>query len=308
VEPPYPLIWKLIKQGRVVPFLGAGASLGQRPDNTSWRTEETRFFPSGRELSEWLANMTNFPSASEYDRSDLAKVASYFYEVNGKTLLYAQLHDVLDRQVDPGPLHKFLASLDAPQVIVSTNFDTLIEQAFLAAKKPFDLVVYLSDNKEQANTVLWWGPDAKTPQPVPPNQLNIDLSTRTVIFKMHGTVDRGEKGKWDNYVITEEDYIDFLSRMTTSCAVPAIFFDHFRERNFLFLGYSLRDWNFRVILKNLGQRLDHGEDMPSWAIQKGASEFDKVLWSKRVARRAVNIYDLTVEDFVTKLVANAQQP
>ena len=73
---------------------------------------------------------------------------------------------------------------------------------------------------------------------MPPVKLFIDLKKTTVIYKMHGTVDR--RSKWDNYVITEDDYVDFLSRMTGQTAVPALFMKAFRDRHFLFLGYGSR--------------------------------------------------------------------
>ena len=45
----------------------------------------------------------------------------------------------------------------------------------------------------------------------------------------------------------------FLSRMTQGLAVPSLFYEHFSERSFLFLGYSLCDWNTRVVLRNLAK-------------------------------------------------------
>ena len=86
-----------------------------------------------------------------------------------------------------------------------------------------------------------------------PSKLPAELMKRTVIYKMHGTVDR--RSKWDNYVITEDDYVDFLSRMADRTAVPALFLKAFRDRHFLFLGYGLSDWNLRLVLRNLREIL-----------------------------------------------------
>jgi hypothetical protein len=304
-EPPYGVIWNRMKVGKVVPFLGAGASLVGRPLGAAWAGELSPFLPTGGELSGLLAEETSFPEARPEDRSDLARVASYYVDVNGRPVLRERLHQILCRDCESGSLHEFLASLDTPQVIVSTNYDTLLERAFLAAKRPFDLVVYPSDNKEYANSVLWWPHGKDTPTALAPNQLDIDLDATTVIFKMHGTVDRDGGGKWDNYVITEEDYVEFLSRMTTNAAIPAIFFDYLVERSLLFLGYSLKDWNLRVILKNLGlllARSGRGDELPSWAIQKQSSELERMLWKSR----KVSIYDLPIDELVRKLVDRRQ--
>jgi len=117
---------------------------------------------------------------------------------------------------------------------------------------------------------------------------------RTVIFKMHGTRHPSDE-KFDHFVITEEDYVEFLARMTARSAIPAVFYPYFRERSFLFLGYGLRDWNLRVLLKNLPNQGD--EELRSWAIQKDPSKLEKRLWEKR----NVKIYDIDLPSFVAQL-------
>jgi hypothetical protein len=302
-EPPYGVIWNRLKTSKVVPFLGAGASFVGRASGASWNPSQPSFLPSGRELSHFLATETSFPSTEARDRDDLAKVSSYYADVNGRRTLRERLHDVFLPEFSRGALHDFLAAVPAPLVIVTTNYDTLVEQAFLAAGKPYDLVIYPADRKDIANAVLWWQHNAPEPQVIAPNELDIDLSKTTVIYKMHGTIDR-EAAKWDNFVITEEDYVEFLSRMTANTAVPSLFLQYFRERSFLFLGYSLSDWNLRVILKNLTKFLppkqaNGGDDevLPSWAVQFRPSELECKLWE----RRHVSIFDLTIDEFVAKM-------
>jgi hypothetical protein len=294
-----------MRAGKVVPFLGAGASFVGRPPGAVWAADQTAFLPSGRELSNLLAGETMFPAESQIDRDDLAKVSSYYADVNGRRVLRERLREVLANDYPSGELHHFLAALPEHQVIVVTNYDTLVEQAFRAAGKPYDLVVHPADRKDIANAVLWWRHGETEPVPIAPNELDIDLARTTTIYKMHGTVDR-DTGTWDNFVITEEDYVEFLSRMTANTAVPSLFYEYFRERSFLFLGYSLSDWNLRVILKNLSKLLspkrgvgtDRDEDiLPSWAIQLHPSELERTLWKNR----QVSIFDLTVDEFVAKL-------
>lgn len=187
-----------------------------------------------------------------------------------------------------------------------TNYDTLLEHAFRAAGKPYDLIVYPADRKDVANAVLWWPQGAAEPLVRPPNELDIDLDATTVIYKMHGTVMR-ETEEWDNFVITEEDYVEFLSRMTRGLAVPSLFYPHFRERSFLFLGYSLRDWNLRVVLRNLAKYFarhtgDEDEGLPSWAIQRNPSALERRLW----ITRNVTIFDVGLEQFIIRLSERRQ--
>jgi hypothetical protein len=181
---------------------------------------------------------------------------------------------------------------------VVTNYDTLVEQAFLAAGKPYDLVVYPADRSDFANALLWWPHGATEPTPVEANKLDIDLARTTVIYKMHGTISP-QNEEWDNFVITEEDYVEFLSRMTRSAAVPSSFIEYFRNRRFLFLGYSLRDWNLRVVLNSLrrGAATAQDKNKRSWSVQLNPSELESTLWKNK----NVTIYDLTLDQFTAAI-------
>jgi hypothetical protein len=301
--PPYGIIAGLLKTGQVVPFLGAGVNRAeqQEGDGTNHATDAS--LPTGSELSLALADESDFPE-EETNRTDLSKVASYFVEQAGRQVLRERLHKVFDRDFTPCDIHTYLAEIASPMLIVTTNYDDLTERAFAQAGRPFDLVVHPTDRRDLDASVLWWKAGVAEPVPVPPNELLIDLKATTVIYKMHGTVDR--RSKWDSYVITEEDYVDFLSRMTGNTAVPAIFMRHFRSRHFLFLGYGLRDWNLRVVLRNMKTKLpgtagaEQGEDddaVRSWAIQFRPSALEKELWNAR----NIKIYDLSIGEFVKQL-------
>jgi hypothetical protein len=314
MPPPYGEIADLLKKGEVVPFLGAGVNFGTRPaPDAKWNEKDSNFLPSGVELSRFLADMSNFPAEDEDEITDLAKVSSYFVETSARRRLRERLHTIFDRDFEPTNIHSYLADIgrNTPLLIVTTNYDDLTERAFSRLGLPFDTVVHPTDRKDVEASVLWWKHGATEPEVVPPNQLFIDLKSTTVIYKMHGTVDR-TTAKWDSYVITEDDYIDFLSRMTGQTAVPAQFMRHFRTRHFLFLGYGLRDWNLRVVLKNLRTVLpsvDDGskaveddseeEELRSWAIQFKPSELETELWSAR----KVKIYDVDINEFVERLRA-----
>jgi hypothetical protein len=310
MPPPYGEIADLLKKGEVVPFLGAGVNFGARPaPDAKWNEKDSNFLPSGMELSRFLADMSSFPSEDDDDLGDLAKVSSYFVETSARRRLRERLHEIFDRDCEPASIHHYLAELgrSTPLLIVTTNYDDLTERAFNRLGVPFDLVVHPTDRKDVEASILWWKHGVAEPEVVPPNQLFIDLKTTTVIYKMHGTVDR-MLSKWDSYVITEDDYIDFLSRMTGQTAVPAQFMRHFRSRHFLFLGYGLKDWNLRVVLKNLravlppvgdaGAQSDEEEDeLRSWAIQFNPSDLETELWNAR----KVKIYDVDINQFVAKL-------
>ena len=66
--------------------------------------------------------------------------------------------------------------------------------------------------------------------------------------------------------------------------IPVALRERMVSSHFLFLGYSMRDWNLRVILKRIW-----GEErlpMKSWAVQRaptdaGAREVEEALWRDR---------------------------
>jgi SIR2-like domain len=310
-EPPCGVIWRYLKGGQIIPFLGAGASLSGRPPSAEWDERTATFLPTGRELARHLAKEVAFPSSEAIDRDDLAKVTSYYVESDSRTGLVQRLQEVFGRQYEPGQIHYFLADLQIPLLIVTTNYDDLIEKAFTRRNKPFHLVVHPTDSKDLAASVLWWKPESTEPIDYLPAKLPLSLSDTTIIYKMHGSVDRHRKTP-DSFVITEEDYVEFLARMTGQSAIPARFMLHFHTRRFLFLGYGLRDWNLRVMLKNLkGTLVDRPSDaldgklhasvtdegVRSWAIQYEPSRLEELLWRAR----KVNIYNMKIDSFVAKM-------
>jgi hypothetical protein len=143
LEPPYGSLWKELKQGNIVAFLGAGASLSGRPENSVW-TDQSAYLPKGSELSRWLAEDAGFPSGEESERRDLAKVASYFESQNDRLLLRQRLRQVFARSYQPGLIHHFLAQVEAPLLIVTTNYDNLIERSFQEAGGPYHLTPWLN--------------------------------------------------------------------------------------------------------------------------------------------------------------------
>ena len=88
--------------------------------------------------------------------------------------------------------------------------------------------------------------------------------------------------------------------MAGEAAVPACFYDYIEEddRYFLFLGYSLRDWNLRVVLHSLQLERTQAAGL-GWAIQKDPSALERALWGAR----GVHIYDVPLDSFVEQLGA-----
>jgi hypothetical protein len=125
-----------------------------------------------------------------------------------------------------------------------------------------------------------------------------------VILKIHGGFPRnatapGERqsapGELPGYVITEDHYIDYLTRTELSNLVPVRLVQHLSMCRFLFIGYGLRDWNLRVILHRISSAT--ALSYTSWAIQKGPSALDRKFWS----RRNIDILEIDIEEYLNGL-------
>jgi hypothetical protein len=293
LEPPYGAIRKAFQTGRVIPFLGAGASFGTRnPGQVPWQTNAQSYLPTASELAKHLAGEANFPAG---ETQELTKVAQYYSAVVGRAPLQELLWDIFAFEQPPGAIHRYLAQAakTAPLLMVTTNYDDLIERALTDAGVPFDTVVHLVT---ASTGEIRWKPHAGDAQELLSKDLDIDLTKVSVVYKVHGAIERSAD-KSGQYVITEDDYVDFLSRMTRNTAVPNIFAKPFQQRPFLFLGYGLYDWNLRVVLNRIDRRGPEN-DIRSWAIETQSKPLEKTLWGKR----NVAVFDgITLEDFVTKL-------
>jgi hypothetical protein len=317
LTPPYPAIRAALHSGMVIPFLGSGASLGKRSLNSVWEKckglNEGKvpalkcywkeiydssiaykpYLPKSGELACYLARMTGFP---EQEQLDLAKVAQYYELVIGRGGLDATLRDIFIKTYEFTSVHSYLASIEKPLLVVTTNYDYLIESAFEAAGRPYDVVIYTTADPKQGDRLLWQKHEGGVPKLVNPGYIDIDLENRTVIYKMHGAVDRHDP-KRDQYVITEDDYITFMSRVTRHKAAPRIFAEPFQTRHFLFMGYSLTDWNLRVLFNYIDKNLRAAKPIASWAIQDNPRPLEQTIWQER----GVHVYDMLLDDFIDQL-------
>src|SRR5262245_12256117 len=98
-------------EGRVVPLLGAGANLADRPPGAAW--EPGRYLPSSAELARHLASRFDYPDDGDGGSRDLVRISEYASVMTGSGPLYEQLHEVFDADYAIGPLHRFLAALPA---------------------------------------------------------------------------------------------------------------------------------------------------------------------------------------------------
>src|SRR4030095_2657666 len=73
--------------GRVIPFLGAGANQCSRPLGEAWDVERSNYLPSGSELSRHLATSFSCSSNDIREITDLLHVSEYVSLTSGSGAL-----------------------------------------------------------------------------------------------------------------------------------------------------------------------------------------------------------------------------
>ena len=301
-----------IRDGKVIPFLGAGANLCSRPVDASWDPIDRLYLPSGAELASYLADRHEYTFA---DRDNLVRVAEYVALTVGDGPLYDSLRELFDADYPVTPLHRLMArlprllrdsGLPPVQLIVTTNYDDLLERAFREEEEPVDVVAFMAVGDE-AGRFLHTPPDGES-RLIQEGEANeyrdLPLNdkghlVRPVILKLHGAVDRRHLDR-DSFVITEDDYIEYLGLGDISGLIPVTLRVTLKRSNFLFLGYSLRDWNLRAILHRIWSAQRTG--YKSWAIQFRPDELDTQAWEQR----GVQILDIPLEEYIAELEKRLQ--
>ena len=286
-------------RGLLIPFLGAGANRAGRPfapaepelagndtpKQEKWSFKETRFLPDGSELAGFLANRL---LRATPDSNDLLRVAQHACLIAGRQAVCSLVYEVLDRKYPTPPLQSYIgewpallrAKRKSPNLLViTTNYDDLMEQAFTDCGEPFDIVSYQAEGAHRGKFVHT-APGCK---PVlvryPKQYLDVSTEERSVILKLHGALDRGGKPEEGSYVISEDDYIDYLTRTDLAGLLPVNLVTLLRHSSFLFLGYRLRDWNLRVILHRLA--IERQRSIKSWAVHMHPDDIDLRFWAEK---------------------------
>jgi NAD-dependent SIR2 family protein deacetylase len=294
LDPPYAVLADLLIKGRLVPFLGAGASLREDGEKTGAQPS-SESLPSAKELGDLLAKELGI-DADEIGAHSLLEVASYYELYADRSYLQSRLRSIFLHAYRPGSLHRFLAGLPDPILIVTTNYDRLLEQAFLAQNKPYHLVVTPIALRECEGKFLWWKRDDDRPAIVNPDELDLSLKDASVIFKIHGSVDPNSI-EFDSFVITEDDYFEMAGRYFQRTLIPPCIHGHLVQSSIVFLGYSLRDIHMRHVVRQTRLGLRH------FAVAKSMSPLESYMW------RALKIspYEISIQEFVQAMRAEGER-
>jgi DNA-binding SARP family transcriptional activator len=245
-------------------------------------------------LAEGLAQRFDYRE----DGRDLSRVAQFVSLTKGAGPLYDELRALLEATTAPMPVHRFFAAVPAllrerslpHQLLVTTSYDLMLEQALLDAGEEFDVVSYIASGRNRGR-FCHRDPSGEVRVIELPNTYvsELSLDRRTVVLKLHGGIDESA------LVVTEDDYIGYFARNDIGTAVPVALAAKLRRSHFLFLGYEMREWALRLVL----DRICAGDPLAyrSWAVVGEARPLERQFWRAR----DVDLLEQSLDEYVEAL-------
>ena len=291
------LIVTRIRAGLCVPFLGAGANatgngyqgLKLGSDVALELVSRATNIPPAelRELARISGetDLEHFSDLMGTGLQDLARVALRAQYRKDWSYFLSTIKDIIpDDKCEPSPLLQTLAKLPF-KLIVTTNYDRLMERALAAEGRDYELIVQPID-----------GFTARRQRELTESLAAHD---KLILYKLHGSF--AEAGGDEPLIISEEDYIGYLRIAgVKNKGVPALVQEKIVDSTLLFLGYGLQDWDFRVIYKTLVEGLPPQKKRRSFAVQLDPSPFWVDYWGSD--EKKVDIYNLDLYDFGKQLL------
>jgi SIR2-like protein len=281
------VLLRRIKDGRCTPFLGAGVYC----EGPSLRTAVAR---------KW-STQYNYPFD---DAADLARVARFLTVEYGDAEIASSKYIEELAAVpppnfdDPKDPYTILAKLPLP-IYVTTNYDDLMEKALMKQQRDVkrDLCKWIKSLDEPSPLV------EQSFQPNVPNP---------IVFHLYGYTQNQQ-----SMVLSEDDYFQFLINVSNDPElVPKRIQQAITGTSLILLGYSLEDWDFRILFHFLAGYLKKSTSKTHVAVQLSPSStdanlkqraqafFDKYFESKSPDIRVS--WD-TTQEFVLKLSENWQK-
>ena len=254
-----------IRNSRCVLFLGAAVH-APPPDGSSYVYPAEHRPAMVRQLTNELAEQMGYEKRFPRDKYpmdyplSLSRVAFATETHDGRSILVDRLRKATATDKRPSPALMALASLPF-HIYVTTNYDPLLEQALrLRGREPV-VLVYDPDSSHR-NQDMRGDPTVERP----------------LVFKIHGDIEQPR-----SIVITDEDYITFVQRMSDKPTIQPVsqtVLYRMGKWKTLFLGYSLRDFNLRLLFRTLRFRLDQADIPACFSVDRGPDPLVQVLWER----------------------------
>lgn len=285
-------ITEKIAQHECILFLGSAIHVPPPPELTAYSYPPELAPPVGSALSKHLAEESDYPAQ---DWWNLQRVSQHFEsKTKSRFRLVEEIKNAVHVGKQPSPILRMLANLEFP-IVITTNYDHLYEQALdrkaleekAAGQTPskYDVSIYSPNTTNKSKTA---------------DCLRIPDPKRPYILKIHGDIDKPE-----SIVLTDEDYIQFVLRMSDKHPFHPFgnnVLAHLMKWPTLFIGYSLMDYNLRLLFKTLRWKLDAAQIPPTYSVDKKPDDLIRDVWENQ--RRYVSFIILNLWDCIPKIHAD----
>jgi len=308
---PYFVIADCLRQKEVVLFVGAAASSIGHP-----ATAATPPLPMAEDLARVLRTVADYPGAPA---DALTKVAEYLVGATaGRHFVLRTISDLFYDRVDDdysSALTEFLSSLPIeciPRLIITTNYDLLIERTLEKRGIPYVAISHFNEEPHPGALVTYTSLDGRIEPPaVKKSEIDARFTSglyadSVIVYKMHGSVHsirRGRESFFDSIILTETDYVNFLADNFIS-RIPSVVMKYLGDCHLLFLGYSLQDWNFRVLLERVYRVSRAGRRVAGnkhWACLLSEDRVEKEFWQRRDVRTCAVSLDIFLEHLLREV-------
>ena len=178
--------------------------------------------PSANQLREILIENASEEDKKYFENKNLSEVADTFVKLcsGSKNELYLLLQNAFDKEPVSLEYHKLLSEIPQIDLIVTTNYDKLFEEAYGR-----DISIIVSGK-------------------------NLPLAKKRVqLYKIHGDICMPE-----TIMLTKNEYTDFFRNQDKPLWNKIKTF--LAEKTIIFLGYSLADQNIQYLLDNIANDMD----------------------------------------------------
>jgi hypothetical protein len=248
-----PDLKRLYQEARIIPFVGAGASMAVR-----WtRNGETVHGPSWKQLVDQACQILQIenPELLRMRGNDL-QVLEYFHAIKGSfapltNWLSSEFGNATDEDILACPIHSSISKLELCRIIYTTNYDDFVERSLRASGRQ----AHVTTAERNIN-----------------HQRDVDE-----VVKFHGDFTDP-----DNMVFSESQY---FSRMSFESPMDLKLRSDILGRAILFIGYSFNDPNVNYlfhIVNRLFQGLPNSySGRRAYIALPDPSEFERKLFHLR---------------------------
>lgn len=253
-------LFELISKEDVIIWVGSGFSLYAG-------------FPSGQSLGDILIESLSITERSLINKNlPLPELAEEFYRLKGNnrnTLIKILIETFKNNLPKSTEFHDKLSIIPHFKTIITTNYDTLIEDAL----------------KLKGQVVI------------SSKQIPYLEKEKTQIFKVHGDLSEP-----DSIIITKSDYTNFLKDNRENDVYWNVIKERLSTKNVLFLGYNLEDLNVAAIFDRITDAL--GSNRKECFLVSPNLPHLKV---NDLINKRIQYLDFTGEEFISELIENLKE-